>query len=74
VFDHTRAMTLALIALGYSKPFEAQIEKISRAVLRTAENLSKRLGSLSIRTLGGATGKPIENLHTQSRILTHPSR
>jgi DNA-binding IclR family transcriptional regulator len=47
VFDHTRAMTLALIALGYSKPFEAQIEKISRAVLRTAEILSKRLGSLA---------------------------
>jgi DNA-binding IclR family transcriptional regulator len=47
VFDHTRAMTLALIALGYSKPFEAQMEKISRAVLRTAEILSKRLGSLA---------------------------
>jgi DNA-binding IclR family transcriptional regulator len=45
VFDHTGAMTLALIALGYSKPFEAQIEKISRAVLRTAEILSERLGS-----------------------------
>jgi DNA-binding IclR family transcriptional regulator len=45
VFDHTGAMTLALVALGYSKPFEAQIEKISRAVMRTAEILSKRLGS-----------------------------
>ena len=47
VFDHTGAMTLALIALGYSKPFEAQIEKISRAVLRTAEILSKRLGAFA---------------------------
>ena len=45
VFDHTGTMALALVALGYSKPFEAQIEKISAAVIRKAEFLSRRLGS-----------------------------
>jgi DNA-binding IclR family transcriptional regulator len=45
VFDYSGAMTLALIALGYSKPFDAQLEKISSAVLRKAEALSQRLGA-----------------------------
>jgi DNA-binding IclR family transcriptional regulator len=44
VFDHTGAMTLALIALGYSKPFDAAFEGICSAVLRKAESLSRRLG------------------------------
>jgi DNA-binding IclR family transcriptional regulator len=44
VFDHTGAMTLALVALGYSKPFDAAFELISTAVLRKAEQLSRRLG------------------------------
>jgi len=45
IFDHTGAMCLALIALGYTKPFDAAIDKISRAVVRAAEVLSQRLGS-----------------------------
>jgi len=44
VFDHTGAMTLALVALGYSKPFDAAFDAISAAVLRKAEQLSRRLG------------------------------
>jgi DNA-binding IclR family transcriptional regulator len=44
VFDHTGAMTLALVALGYSKPFDAAFDTISAAVLRKAESLSRRLG------------------------------
>jgi DNA-binding IclR family transcriptional regulator len=45
VFDYSEAMTLALVALGYSKPFDAQIDKISGAVMRKAELLSQRLGA-----------------------------
>jgi DNA-binding IclR family transcriptional regulator len=45
VFDHSGAMTLALVALGYSRPFDAAIDKISSAVVRKAELLSQRLGS-----------------------------
>jgi DNA-binding IclR family transcriptional regulator len=45
VFDYSGTMTLALVALGYTKPFDAQIEKISNAVLRKAETLSQRLGA-----------------------------
>jgi hypothetical protein len=37
-------MSLALVALGYSKPFEADFEAISTAVLRKAAALSRRLG------------------------------
>ena len=44
VFDHTGAMTLALVALGYSKPFDAAFDAISTSVLRKAEQLSRRLG------------------------------
>lgn len=47
VFDHTGSMSLALVALGYSKPFEAAFEEISTAVLRKAETLSRRLGFVS---------------------------
>jgi DNA-binding IclR family transcriptional regulator len=47
VFDHTGAMSLALVALGYSKPFDASFEGISAAVLRKAETLSRRLGFVS---------------------------
>jgi DNA-binding IclR family transcriptional regulator len=45
VFDYSGAMALALIALGYSKPFDAQFEKISGAVVCKAEVLSQRLGA-----------------------------
>ena len=38
-------MALALVALGYSKPFDAAIDKISTAVVHKAELLSQRLGS-----------------------------
>jgi DNA-binding IclR family transcriptional regulator len=44
VFDYSGAMTLALVALGYSKPFEAALDKISTAVVNKAAVLSKRLG------------------------------
>ena len=45
VFDHSGAMVLALVALGYSKPFEAHIQRIAAAVLHTAATLSQRLGA-----------------------------
>jgi DNA-binding IclR family transcriptional regulator len=44
VFDHSGAMVLALVALGYTKPFEAAVDSISVAVLRKAAALSARLG------------------------------
>ena len=44
VFDHSGAMTLALVALGYSKPFDAAFERIRAAVVDKAAALSKRLG------------------------------
>jgi DNA-binding IclR family transcriptional regulator len=44
VFDHSGSMVLALVALGYTKPFEADLAKISGAVSRTATVLSARLG------------------------------
>jgi DNA-binding IclR family transcriptional regulator len=47
VFDHSGAMALALVALGYSKPFEADFTRISAAVLRAAATLSERLGAKS---------------------------
>ncbi len=44
VFDHSGAMTLALVALGYSKPFDADFGRISTAVVRAARALTGRLG------------------------------
>jgi DNA-binding IclR family transcriptional regulator len=44
VYDHTGSMTLALVALGYSRPFDAAIDKISSTVVRKAALLSQRLG------------------------------
>ncbi len=44
VYDHSGSMTLALVALGYSKPFAAAADKIATAVVGKAELLSKRLG------------------------------
>jgi DNA-binding IclR family transcriptional regulator len=45
VFDHTGSMVLALVALGYAKPFEEAIATISGAVSRAAAALSVRLGA-----------------------------
>jgi DNA-binding IclR family transcriptional regulator len=45
VFDHCGSMTLALVALGYSKPFDAAFRGIAAAVTRTAAALSRRLGA-----------------------------
>jgi DNA-binding IclR family transcriptional regulator len=45
VYDHSGAMTLALVALGYSKPFDAAAAKISAAVVHKAALLSQRLGA-----------------------------
>lgn len=59
VFDHSGDMTLALVALGYSRPFEASIEAIAAATVRKARELSQRLGAA--RTHEGAdspTGNP----------------
>jgi len=44
VFDHTGSMVLALIALGYSKPFNSALGEISTAVMNKAAALSRRLG------------------------------
>lgn len=44
VFDHTGSMVLALVALGYSRPFDAAISKVTTALLRRAGELSERLG------------------------------
>jgi DNA-binding IclR family transcriptional regulator len=44
VRDHSGAMVLALVALGYVKPFEAALATISRIVLRKAAAVSRRLG------------------------------
>ena len=45
VFDHSGALTLGLVALGYSKPFEASMEAIAGATVRKAQQLSRRLGA-----------------------------
>jgi DNA-binding IclR family transcriptional regulator len=44
VFHHNGELALALVSLGYSKPFDNAAEKISAALVRTANALSKRLG------------------------------
>ncbi len=44
VFDHAGALALALVALGYTRPFEADIKRIARHVLDAAAALSSRLG------------------------------
>jgi len=45
VFDHSGGMALALVALGYSKPFAADLPRVAAAVLRTANAVSERLGA-----------------------------
>jgi DNA-binding IclR family transcriptional regulator len=45
VLDHSGSMALALIALGYSRPFEEDFSRISAAVLQVAARLSERLGA-----------------------------
>lgn len=45
VFDHSGSLALALVALGYTKPFEATLEKNAAALLRSAAALSERLGA-----------------------------
>jgi DNA-binding IclR family transcriptional regulator len=45
IFDHSATMVLALVALGYSKPFDTGFKIISTAVMRTAAALSRRLGA-----------------------------
>jgi DNA-binding IclR family transcriptional regulator len=45
VFDHSGSMVLALIALGYSKPFDTDFGRISAAMLSAAGALSERLGA-----------------------------
>ena len=49
VFDHSGDMTLALVALGYSKPFEAELDTITATTVRKAQELSERLGTPSVR-------------------------
>jgi DNA-binding IclR family transcriptional regulator len=44
VFDHSRAMALALITLGYTAPFMADRARIGSAIQRVARSLSTRLG------------------------------
>lgn len=45
IYDHSGAMVLALVALGYSKPFDAQFHSICSAVLKTASALCARMGA-----------------------------
>ena len=44
VFDHSRAMVLALITLGYTAPFMADRARIGSEIQRVAGSLSTRLG------------------------------
>ena len=44
VFDHTRAMVLGLITLGYTAPFMADRSRIESTIQRVARSLSIRLG------------------------------
>lgn len=44
VFDHSGSMVMALVTLGYSKPFDAAAASIASVVLRNAAALSARLG------------------------------
>jgi DNA-binding IclR family transcriptional regulator len=45
VFDQSGALALALVALGYSKPFEGSMDDIVAATARKAQQLSRRLGA-----------------------------
>jgi DNA-binding IclR family transcriptional regulator len=54
VFDHSGAMTLALVALGYTKPFEARVQEIATAVTGRAQVLSRRLGWTSSEVMDSA--------------------
>jgi DNA-binding IclR family transcriptional regulator len=45
VFDHSGDMVLALVVLGYSRPFETAVDKIAATTLRKARELSKRMGA-----------------------------
>ena len=58
VFDHTGAMTLAIVALGYSKPFETDFTRICAAVMRSATRLSERFGAKSRSGRGCAPEEP----------------
>jgi DNA-binding IclR family transcriptional regulator len=49
VFDYSGSLSMALVALGYNKPFEAALQSITPAVIRRAEQLSRRLGAPSRR-------------------------
>ncbi len=44
VFDHSRAMVLALITLGYTAPFMDDRARIGSTIQRVARSLSSRLG------------------------------
>lgn len=44
VFDHSRAMVLALITLGYTAPFTGDRARIGSEIQRVARSLSTRLG------------------------------
>jgi DNA-binding IclR family transcriptional regulator len=44
IFDHTGGLSMGLVVLGYTKPFESKIEAYAAAALRKANLLSKRLG------------------------------
>ena len=46
-------VALALVVLGYSKPFEAAAESTAATVLHKAEKLSARLGAARAGPTGG---------------------
>ena len=53
IYDHSGAMVLALVALGYSKPFDAAFHGISSAVLKAAAALSARMGAQRLEQASG---------------------
>jgi DNA-binding IclR family transcriptional regulator len=44
VFDHTGGLAMSLVLLGYTKPFEAQLDSFVSVTTRKARMLSERLG------------------------------
>lgn len=51
-FDHAGRMILAVIALGYTTPFTAEIGRITESVLAAADALSARLGQRTAEQAG----------------------
>jgi DNA-binding IclR family transcriptional regulator len=53
VFDHTDSLAMSLVLLGYSKPFESELETYTTATVLKAQTLSARLGYRAVRSASG---------------------